>query len=212
MKFYRFIFTFCFLLTSSSFLYAGSDSEEVLRLYAELDENPEIKWLLYAFPIGLVMYIIGDICSDYNDYINVGFLLKSLGMFPLFFGSFGVLIIAFLLLGFIVSIIFWLAQCFLALIVYILAFAIIPTLILILLEVIFDKAKIKPPFKFFTFFLYSGIAVCFIIFCMQPLETRDKINFFPKESLFDVVHKAIYKEVPKEDYDSEDYDPDIYTL
>ena len=198
-------------MASSSFLYAvsDSDSEEVFRLCAELAENPEIKGHLYAFLIGLVIFIIGlFIKSNYNENSKVGFALILLGILPLFYGSYGVLFVAFLLLGVIAVIIYWLAQCFLALIVYILAFSIIPMLILILFGVIFDKAKIKLSFKYTTYFFYFGIAVCFILYCMQPSETRDKINFFPKESLFDVIHKAIYKEVPKEDYDYdiEDYD------
>lgn len=209
MKFYRFIFTFCFLLASSSFLYAVSDSynEEEFRLSAEIAENPEIKGFLYAFIIGLVLFIIGFfIKSDYNENSKVGYALILLGSLSLFVGSYGVLFVAIILLGVIAVIIYWLAQCFLALFVYILAFTIIPMLILILFGVIFDKAKIKTSFKFPTFFFYFGISVCFILYCMQPSETRDKINFFPKESLFDVIHKAIYKEVPKEDYDIEDYD------
>ena len=45
-----------------------------------------------------------------------------------------------------------------------------------------------------------------IIYSMQPSETRDKINFSPKESLFDVIHDAIYIEAPLEDNDLDDYD------
>ena len=91
----------------------------------------------------------------------------------------------------------------------------IPVVALQMIPVIFGKMLSRtlsggfaPPAAWQTtavFFMVLSAArkrYCF----MCPSETRDKINFSPKESLFDVIHDAIYIEAPLEDNDLDDYD------
>ena len=200
MKYCRFLLTLCLLLASSSYLYAVNESEceEVFKLSNIIAENPEIKWSLYSFLLGLVLYFVPDEDS------SMGSVLKFLGVILLFFGGYGVIFIAFNLLSVIGSIAHWIFQCIVALLVYFLAFSIIPFLLALPIMAVIDRTKIND--KKFTFFFCLGIAVSIVIYSMQPSETRDKINFFPKESLFDVIHDAIYIEAPLEDNDLDDYD------
>ena len=134
----------------------------------------------------------------------MGDVLKFLSVLLLLFGGYGVVFIAFNLLSVIGSIAHWLFQCFLALLVYFLAFSIIPFLIVVAIMAVIDRTKKND--KIITYIFCFGIAVSIVIYSMQPSETRDKINFFPKDSLFDEIHKALYVKVPIEEYDLDDYD------
>ncbi len=120
MRYCRFILTLCLLLASSSYLYAvnSSESEEIFRFSVDIAEHPEVKWSFYSFLLGLVLFFVTDWDS------KVGFVIKSIGAFLLFFGGYGVIFFAFCLFFVIGSIAQWLFQCVLALLVYFLAFSI----------------------------------------------------------------------------------------
>ena len=202
MRYCRFILTLCLLLASSSYLYAvnSSESEDVLKLYALFAVNPECKWSFYSLLFGLVLYFVSV------KYFKRSIVLYCMSIFLIFFGCYVVFYVAFYLLGTIFIIAYWFLHCIFALMVYCLAFSIIPILLLFLFAALFHIARIKINDKIIPYFFGFGIVVCFILFCMQPSETREKINFFPKESLFDVIHKAIYVDGPIEDYDLDYYD------